>query len=58
MSGILYYLLTFAESIISVFGLRCAYEQPHYVVIQDLGQSVEVRIPCLRRQEIAVAVTR
>ena len=43
MSGILYYPLTFAESIISVFGLRFAYEQPHYVVIQDLGQSVEVR---------------
>ena len=43
MSAVLYYLLTFAESVTSVFGLRFAYEQPHYVVIQNLGQSVEVR---------------
>jgi hypothetical protein len=43
MSAVLYYLLTFAESVTSVFGLRFAYEQPHYVVIQDLGQNVEVR---------------
>lgn len=43
MSGVLYYLLTFAESVGSVFGLRFAYEQPHYASIQDLGQTVEVR---------------
>ena len=43
MSGIFYYLLTFAESITSVFGLRFPYEQPRYSVLQDLGQSVEVR---------------
>ena len=43
MSGFLYYLLTFAESVTSVFGLRFAYEQPHYAVLQDLGQSVEIR---------------
>ena len=43
MSGLFYYLLTFAESVTSVFGLRFAYEQPHYVVIQDLGRSVEIR---------------
>lgn len=43
MSSFLYYLLTFAESVTSVFGLRFPYEQPHYAVIQDLGQSVEVR---------------
>jgi len=43
MSGILYYLLTFAESLTSVFGLRFPYEQPSYVVIQDLGQDVQVR---------------
>jgi hypothetical protein len=43
MSGFFYYLLTFAESITSVFGLRFAYEQPHYAVLQDLGQSVEIR---------------
>jgi hypothetical protein len=43
MSGFFYYLLTVAESVTSVFGLRFPYEQPHYVVIQDLGESVEVR---------------
>jgi hypothetical protein len=43
MSGFGYYLLTFAESITSVVGIRSVYEQPHYVVIQDLGQNTEVR---------------
>jgi hypothetical protein len=43
MSGFCYYLLTFAESVTSVFGLRFPYEQPHYVVVQDLGRSVEIR---------------
>lgn len=43
MSGFLYYLLTFAESITAVVGLRFPFEQPHYVVVQDLGQDVEVR---------------
>ena len=49
MSGFGYYLLTFAESITSVFGLRFPYEQPHYTVLQDLGRGVEVRQydPCL-----------
>jgi hypothetical protein len=42
MSGFPYYLVTFAESITSVVGLRF-YEQPRYAVLQDLGQSVEVR---------------
>jgi hypothetical protein len=43
MSGFFYYLLTFAESVTSVFGLRFPYEQPRYAVLQDLGQNVEVR---------------
>ena len=43
MSGFFYYLLTFAESVTSVFGIRSVYEQPHYAVVQDLGESVEVR---------------
>jgi hypothetical protein len=43
MSSLLYYLLTFAESITSVFGLRFAYEQPRYTVVQELGQNVEIR---------------
>lgn len=43
MSGFFYYLLTFAESVTSVVGLRFPYEQPHYVVVQDLGNSAEIR---------------
>lgn len=43
MSAFFYYLLTFAESVTSVFGVRFPYEQPHYIVLQTLGQNVEVR---------------
>ena len=43
MTGFFYYLLTFAESVTSVFGIRSVYEQPRYTVVQDLGQSTEVR---------------
>ena len=43
MSGFCYYLLTFAESLTAVAGIRSVYEQPHYVVVQDLGQSTEIR---------------
>jgi SOUL heme-binding protein len=43
MSGFCYYLLTFAESIASVVGIRSVYEQPRYEVLQHLGQSVEIR---------------
>ncbi len=43
MSTFLYYLATFADSIASVFGFRSVYEQPHYTVLQNLGQNVEVR---------------
>jgi hypothetical protein len=43
MSGLFYYLLTFAESVTSVFGVRFPYEQPHYVVVQALPEDVEIR---------------
>ncbi|WP_428536110.1 SOUL family heme-binding protein [Rhodopila sp.] len=43
MSGFFYYLLTFAESVTSVVGLRFPYEQPRYVVEQDIGHSAEIR---------------
>jgi len=43
MSGIFYYLLIFAESIVSVFGVRFLYEQPRYAVMRVLDQDVEVR---------------
>jgi hypothetical protein len=40
---LLYYLVTFAEAVLSVFGLRGVYEQPDYRVLQDLGGGVEIR---------------
>lgn len=43
MSGFCYYLLTFAESLTAVVGVRSVYEQPHYVVVQQLGQNTEIR---------------
>jgi hypothetical protein len=43
MSVVLYYLLTFAESVTSVFGIRAPYEQPHYTVVQQLAPDVEIR---------------
>nr|WP_294529714.1 heme-binding protein [uncultured Rhodopila sp.] len=43
MSGFCYYLLTFAESLTAVVGIRSVYEQPHYVVVQDLGRNTEIR---------------
>ena len=42
MGEILYYVLTFAESITSVFGLRFPYEQPRYAVIATVP-GVEIR---------------
>jgi hypothetical protein len=43
MSGFCYYLLTFAESLTAVVGIRSVYEQPHYVVVQNLGRNTEIR---------------
>lgn len=54
MSGLLYYLVLFAESVTSVFGYRGAYEQPRYVVIQPIGPQAEIR---LYEPRVAVQVT-
>ncbi len=42
MAKVLYFLLTFLESGLSVFGIRTA-EQPSYTVVSSLGGGVEVR---------------
>ena len=43
MSGFLYYLLTFSESIASILSRHFPYDQPRYSVIQNLSESVEIR---------------
>lgn len=43
MNTVFYYLLTFAEAIPGFFGIRAVYEQPRYVVVQQLGNEVELR---------------
>ncbi len=43
MSRLLYFLATFAESGLSVFGIRAPYEQPHYTVIRTLAPGIELR---------------
>jgi hypothetical protein len=43
MSKLLYFLATFAESGLSVFGLRGTYEQPAYRVVQTLAPDIEIR---------------
>lgn len=47
----LYYALTFAESALSVVGIRATYEQPAYAVVERLPRAVEIR-----RYEPRVAV--
>jgi len=42
MSGLLYYLLTFVESVVSVFGIRSLYEQPRYAVVRVLDHGVKI----------------
>ncbi|MCC0805176.1 heme-binding protein [Methylobacterium sp. W2] len=39
----LYYALTFAESALSVVGIRATYEQPRYEVVERLPRDVEIR---------------
>jgi hypothetical protein len=39
----LYYLVTVLESALSVVGIRAAYEQPRYTVVERLDRGVEVR---------------
>jgi hypothetical protein len=43
MSAFFYYLATAAGSVLSVFGVRGTYEQPHYAVVGHLNDDVEVR---------------
>jgi hypothetical protein len=43
MSRFWYFLTTFAESGLSVFGIRSPYEQPAYQVVQQVAPSVEIR---------------
>jgi hypothetical protein len=43
MGTLLYYLLTFAEAGLGVFGIRTPYEQPPYAVMERLPGGVEVR---------------
>jgi hypothetical protein len=51
MTKIWYFLSTFADSGLSVFGIRSPYEQPSYQVLQQIGPAIE-----LRRYEARVAV--
>ena len=43
MSRVLYFVLTFLESGLAVFGIRSTLEQPPYRVVAELGRSVEIR---------------
>jgi hypothetical protein len=43
MTKIWYFLSTFAESGLAVFGIRGPYEQPSYQVLQQIGPGMEMR---------------
>ena len=43
MSKLLYFLATFGESVLSVFGIRGTYEQPPYRVTAVLEPGIEIR---------------
>ena len=43
MSKLVYFLATFGESVLSVFGIRSTYEQPSYRVVQVVEAGVEIR---------------
>ena len=43
MSQIIYFLTTFSEAALSVFGIRGAYEQPRYHIVQTLSPGIEIR---------------
>ena len=43
MSKVLYFLLTFVESVAAVFGIRSPLEQPPYRVVASYAHDVEVR---------------
>ena len=43
MAKVLYFLLTFLESGLALFGIRAFSEQPPYTVVASLGEGVAVR---------------
>ena len=43
MDKFLYYLVTLLESALSVVGIRAAYEEPRYAVVERLDRGVEIR---------------
>ena len=43
MSRVLYFLLTFLESFLSVFGIRSGFEEPSYKVVSTIGHDIEIR---------------
>lgn len=43
MEKLVYYLVTFMESVLSVVGVRATYEQPRYAVVEQLDNGVEIR---------------
>ena len=43
MAKVLYFLLTFLESVLSVFGIRSTQQQPDYRVIAQLTNEVQIR---------------
>lgn len=43
MAKVLYFVVTFLESILGVFGIRAALEQPRYRVVSTLADHVEIR---------------
>lgn len=43
MDKLLYYLITFLESALSVVGIRATYEEPRYAVVERLDRGVEIR---------------
>lgn len=42
MAAFFYYLVTFCESIVAIFGIR-PFEQPRYTVVAELPRGVEIR---------------
>ncbi len=43
MSKVLYFLLTFLESFLSIFGIRAGFEEPPYKVVATIGHDIEIR---------------
>ncbi len=43
LAKFLYYLVTGAEAVLSVFGIRSLYEQSRYTVVERLGETIDIR---------------